>query len=648
MRFGLGFASLACAVALAGCSQKSGALEALKTTPAEVEAHVTKLSAETFKGKATAAADLAGVRDALPKAVSLTWATLNFDAASGATVLTDVKLTPADMPAVGVGIAEVRLWDFDAEFAKARLGGQRLTETAKLASRIEAKGVSAFGLETLMNPAMSAYTGAINNAIVDQMPPEVAAEVGQDLEVKLESYKFAIDRLLFVDVMLRPFELKPAQLPADNEFAELMPVLQPIVAVSRSFAADTMAAFNMTGDMSMTQGGQPFAFKIGMESYGLRGMRGSDTDAAFMRGLNFSANIQEKEMPKPLAISGGTDLITMEGMRFDKVAGYLARGEWPPRTETDLLSVGKIVSKGERVAFNGKNLYSVAESSIDASGWHWFIPTKLRMSATDVVYDVKGFIDFANEMGTSASASAGISDDDVDTALEKMRDNDAPPPPPIAVPPEVLALLTKYGLDKPSLDSTIGWNWNATTGATVVDGAFGLDNYLRMDLKYDGGLPNFKSVSDLVPDDPEKADGAAISKVFETASTLKLVEFNVADEGGLAKIFALSAEAAKMMPDDPTGGMMANQTPESLRTLASNGAYMLAEQAGTIDPALKALVAPFGAWLDKGGKVNFTAKPKTPLALAATMHAIETGTMSPAQFFVQLNAKTVHTPPAGK
>jgi hypothetical protein len=96
-----------------------------------------------------------------------------------------------------------------------------------------------------------------------------------------------------------------------------------------------------------------------------------------------------------------------------------------------------------------------------------------------------------------------------------------------------------------------------------------------------------------VPDDPEKADEAAIGKVFEANSTLKLVEFNLVDEGGLAKIFALTAEAAKMMPDDPTGGMMANQTPESLRTLASNGAYMLAEQAGTIAPELKALIAPF-------------------------------------------------------
>ena len=123
--FHLAFAALALSSALGACSEKSGALVAVKTTPAAVETLVTKLAAETFKGKATAAADIASVRDALPKEVSLTWTALTFDAATGATVLTGVKLTPKDSPQVGLSAEEVRLWDFDSEFAKARLSGQR-------------------------------------------------------------------------------------------------------------------------------------------------------------------------------------------------------------------------------------------------------------------------------------------------------------------------------------------------------------------------------------------------------------------------------------------------------------------------------------------------------------------------------------------
>ena len=148
-----GFIAFAFASAFtAGCSQGgSAALAPVDTDPKAVEAMVAKLTSESFKGKATGAADIASVRDALPKEVSLTWGNLTFDQASGATVLTNVKLTPADMTTVGVSIDELRLFDFDAAFAKARLQGQRLTEAAPLARRIDAKGVSLFGLADLLN-----------------------------------------------------------------------------------------------------------------------------------------------------------------------------------------------------------------------------------------------------------------------------------------------------------------------------------------------------------------------------------------------------------------------------------------------------------------------------------------------------------------
>ena len=156
--FRAGFVALAFGAAFAaGCSQPgSGALGALDIDAKSVEGFVTKLAGESFKGKATAAADLASVRDALPKDVTLTWGNLSFDSATNSTLLTDVKLTPKDMPQVGLGIQELRLFDFDADFAKARLTGQRLTETAPLASRIDAKGVSMFGMAAMMNSAVGA------------------------------------------------------------------------------------------------------------------------------------------------------------------------------------------------------------------------------------------------------------------------------------------------------------------------------------------------------------------------------------------------------------------------------------------------------------------------------------------------------------
>jgi len=635
MRFGLGLAAFACAVSLAACSgEKSGALAPLKTTPEKAEAYVTKLAETPFSLKAEGASDLAAVRDALPGAMSLTWATLNFDAATGATVLTDVKLTPKDTPQVGLGIAEVRLWDFDAAFAKARLAGQRLTETGKLARRIDAKGIKVFGLETLMAPALDAYTGAIGKVVEGQVGPDAAAEVDASLEMKLDTYEFSVGRVIFDDVMLRPFELTPAKLSADADpdLAQSMPVLQGFAAVMRSFAVDTSAMFDMKGSLAMTQAGQPIKMTVGMKSYGVRGVRGSDSDAAYLRGITYSGTVQEPGMPKPMEIAGGVDLYTMEGVRLDKVVAHLARGQWPARTETDLLSLGKITSHNERVALNGKDFYTVKESSIDASGWHWWIPTKLRLAATDVVYHVDNLAGLITDMAEAAPADPNVPPGQSAADVK-------------ATVAQVMDLLKKYGLDKPSMDYTLGWNWNPTTGAAVIDGAFGVDNYMHTNLKYEGGMPTFKAVSDLVPEDPEKADAAAIEKVFQTASTMKLVEFSIEDEGGLEKIYGLIADAAKLMPSDPSGGMLANQTPQTLRNLASSGVYALADVAETGAPGVRALIAPFAAFLEKGGKVKFTAKPLKPLPLAATSQAVEKGEMTPAEFIKALNAKTVHSPP---
>jgi hypothetical protein len=647
LKFGL--AAVAMAFAVSACSAKSGAIAPVKTTPAELEKYVEKLAAEPFKTEAKGPADLASVRDALPKAVSLTWASLDFDAATGATVLKDVKLTPADKPEIGVGISELRVWDFNTELAKARLQGQRLTETGDLARRVEATGTSLFGLETLMAPAMEAYTGAIESTVTAQLPPEVAAEMTGSMQTTLDDYEFSIGHFVFDDVKLRPYELKLAQLPPENDFAEVMPLLQSFVAVSRSFGVDTFFMHQFKGQMAMTQAGQKMSINFAADTYGIRGMRGSDTDAAFIRGVTFDmdaptgmADASSGTVMPAMKIAGGIDYMSMEGIRLDKVAAYLARGEWPPRAEADLMSYGLINVKNEHVAINGHDVYSVGEVVVDARKWHWFIPTKVSIKTNDIVYDVKALMDFASEMERATSPGAPEA-----TSPDGAAEPDGGPAQ--LIDPAIMQLLTKYGLDKPSLDFALGWDWNPNSGAAVVTTAFGLDDYMRTDLKYEGGFPTFKGVSDLIPGGFETAKGEEIGALFQKASTLKMVELNVVDEGGLDKMFALAAEAGKMMPPDQTGGVavFANATPASLRQMASAGVYMAADQAAAMASGLKEMIVPFGTFIEKGGRVQFTLKPKTPVVLASLEERqdIRTGQVSPAQLLVEWNGKTVHTPP---
>lgn len=637
--FRLGLAAFGLSLALGACSEKSGALAPVKTTPAAVEALVTKLSTETFKGKATAAADIASVRDALPKNVSLTWSALTFDAASGATVLTGVKLTPADAPQVGLAADEVRVWDFDAAFATARLSGQRLDETASLARRIDAKGISVFGLETLMAPAMDAYSGAVSGALAQIDPAAASAAVMQ-----LDDYELSVGRVILDDIMLRPYELKLAQLPPDNDFATVMPALQTYVAVSRTFAANAIAVLGFKAKMAMTQNSEPMSVDMSAASYGMRGVRGSDVDAAFMRDLAFDMSVAMPQQSfaadtpamtiAPMKMQGAIGSFSMQDMRLDKLAGYLARGEWPPRTEADLLSYGVLTMQNERIAMSGHDIYSVGEISIDARKWHWLIPTKLRMASKDVVYDIKAVMDMSAEMTRVPS---------------DPNDPTSPTVPMMQIDPQITEMLARYGLDKPSMDMSFGWDWNPTTGATAMDGAFDLDGYMSIDGKYSGDFPSFKAVSDLIPDDVNKTDQAALGDVFAKGSTLKSAEINVVDHGGLEKIYGLVAESAKMAGASAgTGGnVAANLTPQGMRQMAVAGVYMMADQGSKELPQLRDLLTPLALFLDKGGKLKITLKPTRPMVYATASESVMTGQSNPQALVQQLNAKVVHTPPVG-
>jgi hypothetical protein len=624
----LGLAALALGAILSGCSGgKSGALEPLKTTPAQAEAHIAKLFAEPFKGEATAATDLASVRDALPKEIALTWESLTFDAASGATVLTNVKLAPADMTNIGLGIDEIRLWDFDADFAKARLAGQRLSETARLARRIEAKGLAVFGLETLMAPMteMSATAGlAVTEPFIDPFlagDPDLAAEIRASAQVSLDSYEIGAASLIFDDVMLRPFELKPVQLPPDNDFAEAMPFLQGYAAAWRTLAFDTVAAKDATLKYAMTQMGQRIELDMSADTYGVRGMRGGDMDVAVMRGASIGGSMPNPADPSAVVpISMRLDHFAFEGVRFDKLYRYLAIGEWPPRTDTNLMSYGRLQLTDGAIAIGGQTLMTLGESIIDLRDFHWFIPSKARFSANDLVYDFNGFIGFIEDMTAGDSALEGID-------------------------PAMLDVLRRYGLDKASFDMAFGWDWNPSSGAATIDGTFGLDGYMRFDAKFSGALPTFKGVSDLIPDGFETADGDAIGQLFASVSNLKLIEANIVDEGGLDKGFALAVELGKMMPIEPgQPDFFANQSPESLRQLAVAGVYALRDQAAREIPQLRALLSPFGAFVEKGGKVKIAFKPARPLG-AALIEDIQVGNVAPADLLKDVTV--THTPPAG-
>ncbi len=645
-----GFAALAFASTFAaGCSQQSGALAAVDTDPKAVEALVTKLSTESFKGKATAAADIAAVKAALPKEVALNWSNLSFDAASGATVLTDVKLTPADMPTVGLSISELRLWDFDAAFAAARLSGQRLTEAAPLARRIDAKGVSLFGLAATLNGMTGAIQGAVQGAVVDAVTPAPGespiatpdvppaewpgdAFDASEYATSFDKYDFGIGRIILDDIVLRPFEMAAAKPATDapDEMATAMSALQQLAAVTRSFGIDTAAMFDIKSEIAMKEAGQTVAGSFSAKTSGTRGWRGADYDATFMRDMSYNFDIGSSPIlgtpSQKIEVSMG--LFTLEDMRLDKVFGYLAKGVMPPRTESDLMSLGVWGSQNENWKLAGKDLYSAGESTFDARGFHWFIPTDIKASGKNVVLNIGSLVEIAEEF----ASSMGDIMIDPETG-EAVQDPSAASSVDFK---QIEAALEKHGLAKPNMNYNFGWNWNAGSGDAKLTLGWGADNFLKFDATYEGGFPSFKAVSDLIPDDVEKTDTDAVSKLFEDKTTLKLIDLNLADSGGLDKLFGVTADLAPLMGMDMGGGSAPSA--ETLRMMAVTGVRMMADSAGAQMPEIPALLNPVAVFLTSGGNLKFTVKPGKPMTFSAVAMSLMGG-MSPGEALKQLGVK---------
>jgi hypothetical protein len=467
-------------------------------------------------------------------------------------------------------------------------------------------------------------------------------------------------KIILDDVVLRPWELTPAKLAPEDEWAEVMPFLQTYAAGLRSVAMDTMATYDMKFETIFEEDGLQQSILLGFDTLAAKGWRGGDTDYSYARsgrmdmgmllprsdfeGPAIDIDLTDvppepdappaevdnatdalpplmDEPPVQLRMTGTFERLAYTGVQLDKVMGFLARGQMPPRTETDLMSMGKIVYGPHAFALNGADVYSAKEATIEFTGFHWFIPTRARMSATDVTYSIPGVMDFVATVDPDSLAELANSDPSLDTVMQ---------------------LLERFALAKPSFDYDLGWTWDARTGDARIDLMGGLDQYMRLTAAYEGGFPSFDAVSALIPARAEEADQAALSKLFVDKSTLKSLKVEIADEGGLEKGFGLAIEIGKLAPpDNPATGFLRSQTPQGLRSMASSTLYFAGTEAGKQAEGLKVAVDAFAGFVGKGGKVVYTLAPKEPVVWST----LDTTSNDPGPVLAQLGFSATHTPP---
>lgn len=641
------------ASALAGCSQGSGAVGAIDVDPKGIEAHVTKLAGETLKGASTEAAKLEIVRDLLPAEVTMSWGALTFDAATNSTLVTDLKLVPAEMPTVGLQVAELRLWDFDAELLKARVNGERLSESVQLARRIDAKGISVFGLADAINMGAGMAGGGSDwpapepaNPLKFQQP-EILTPAGEDwppatepefepgdndltyvmAAPKVNKFEISLGRMIIDDVMLKPYQVAPAPAaPADpyDPMATFMPMLQGLVAFTQSYGVDTAAYFDYKIAFDMEEAGQHIVGDMAVKTMGARGLRGGDIDGMLISDLSYAFSVPNPQASTPIDFNYSFGAMTLKDLRLEKALSYIVKGVFPPRTETNLLGLGIWRSEGESLKLAGKEIYSVAETMFDGTGFHWFVPTKLRASASRVAIDLGAIMEISKEFSPAGDPNDPFAQYQAEQTAEMER---------------VLGLLQKHGLSKPTLDFNFGWDWNAGNGDARLQFGVGGPDLLALDATYEGGFPDFKTVSDLIPEDGSEPDQMALMRTFQERSSLKLIDVNVKDNGGLTKVFGLVgdfAPAMGMAPEPMSGDQIRSQVVEMVKSMA--------QPEATGIPEVGALLLPVAAFLETGGKLHIGVKPSKAMPFGTLMGTVMSAGMgSPAQAIQDLGLKVEHS-----
>jgi hypothetical protein len=527
----------------------------------------------------------------------------------------------------------------------------------QLARRIDAKGVSLFGIAEVINaqyenivPGDSDFFELAPEPPTDdttplkfqpadpepvQVPDPSFEEMFNDMPpmMTVERYDVSIGRIVIDDVMLKPYQVVPAPAPAagmvdaSDPMAMLMPALQQLAAIGTSYGIDTAAYMDFKVGFAMTEYGQKVEGDVSVAAMGARGLRGGDLDGMFLRDLSYAFS-GDMGTGAPVGMQYNIANLTLEDMRLEKIMGYLAKGVLPPRTETNLMSLGVWRSQNESFKLGGKEVYAVEESNFDGSGWHWFIPTKLTASGKNVSLDFGAIMEFGQQMNAAMMGDFGT--DDPFYAEQLAAET--------AQMQQMMTMLNKHGLSKPSGDYNFGWNWNADNGDAKLDLGFNGKDLLNFSATYQGGFPSFKAVSDLIPETGEPNEQALMG-VFQSNSSLKLIELNVQDNGGLPKIFGLMGDMA------PSMGMGdAPMTGEQVRAQAVEGLTFMARPDVSGIPELAPLMTPIAAFVREGGKLRIALQPTAPMPFTTLMGTVMSAGMgSPAQAIKDLGVKVEHS-----
>lgn len=614
-------AGLAITAALSGCTQ--GESPSDPTTPTStptVESALPDGVVDTYMAFANDAytvpgaseADLSQLVATLPSYAGVNWDAKSFDAASGATIFEGLSIGFGDEHAFGISFETAKLWGYDDSLLVSRLGGDRLSETGALFTRMEGTNVSYFGFATAFN------------AFFDETLEQLDMELPDGMELGFDTFESVTERFVVSGVSLRPWELSllPPEMIANidddipEEVVEFIHAGQRFIAVSRSLALEKSVSLDTEVTLEMRQPGAEFSGAFSIDFAAAENMQGLDIEKNIARGYVGSQTTSYTDAITPgevFTMSGFPAGFTMaqkesygstelSNMRLDKVMGFLARSELPGMEERDLLSLGRWVISDYESQLNDKTILTAESGYFHGDSFEWVIPSDISFGFNGATLNTGEFSDFffvLFETLMNDDAIATMSEDEqaqmamVKEGVEKAID-----------------MLPEHGLDKVPFDVSLSAKWAADTGPTDFALRWDAEGFGRNELDLAISLPIYDALkSAFEAEDREEAFEEAVQAAFAFRGARWFEE----DKGGYDKLFGFAHALGKEYPNEGWGAMLGNMEPAQLRSYLGTMTRMAKTAAAEEFPPAAEWIESFASYLETGGSIEFASNPPTPI-----------------------------------
>ncbi|WP_300395539.1 hypothetical protein [Henriciella sp.] len=592
------------------------------------------LAEEAFSLEDALEADLGPINEALPDLVSVSWDEQSFDERTGATVFSGLTVTINSDPEFGMEAGEAEVWGLNSDLIAARLRGERLDETGLAFNRLEVRDVSYFGV------------GGALNTLFDAMEEQIEEDAGEDVSFGVETFDSTTAEMVFSNVSLRPFELVPV---SDTFFTDLTPdedpeemteeereqmalatdlvrLAQKVVAISRSFSIEDLAAYDTVAVFAMDQQGMKQNVEVSWDFYGYEDMDGFDLGRAVIVNTVQSQSMDMTDPSDEMEEAGfegfslkqveKTAFISYQDIKLDKLAGYLVRSEFPTMDERDLMSLGTWEARDYSLTFNDGDVFEADRVAIDADSFAWFIPEDFGLDISGAKIDVQdvgevalAFIpeeaieeiaeDPAEDSGTEAPEA-----DDMETPEEEAADFKANLQ-------AAVDKLDEHGLEAIPFDISTRWQWGADSGETGLTLDTSSEGFGEGAMSIDVTLPDYAALQAAFNAEDREA---AFEDAFKEAFAFGGARFYEADDGGYDKLFGYVSEVAKLYPDQGWGATLGGMEPQQMRsliaTMVRSGKQAAAQQ---FPPAADWLESVALYYETSGGSLEIKAEPPTPL-----------------------------------